>query len=413
MAARAFRHYAARLTWLPAIAACMAAVALFAPAPAPGMDQPFITARGGRFWNGTREYRAMGFTAYELCIGKDAPRNTRDKVLRIFKCARDNGFTLYRATTIIDNFKVGDLSQHLSERVWRQMDLILDVARSLDMRVIIDFSTMTYDTGKHSDPPFDVTAEQNFHRIEAIYDVVPRRKNTINGRVYAKDATIMAYSILGEIVPYGLNKRADGSLDLKNESRSADNYVEFVARAAARLKRNAPRTLVNAGGLLHVSPTGPVKDRSGRPYWQTLWSDSSVDFGSIHIYAKPPKALPRPVTPPYQEPMPWGEWKNLGVYTTFCKGMGKPFVVEEWGIDASARGKATSNGEAPSLEMSLEAVRDYVTTAYACVREAQVPISILWQWSPGGAFNLWPGESADEDSVVAIIRKQTAYFNRR
>lgn len=382
-------------------------------APVPTRE-PFVTVVGGKFRVGGLEYRAMGFTAYELNIGKDQRKNPREKVERIFRVAKEHGFTLFRATTVIADFKTGDLARHLSEPVWSQIDMILDVARTLGMRVIIDFSTLTYDTGRYADPPFDVTAPENFARIKDIYRIIPNRRNTINGRLYKDDPTIMAYSILGEIVPFGLKKLQDGGLDLKSESRDVNNYLTFISSAAAELKRNAPRQLVNAGGLLHVTPAGPVKDSTGAPYWKTLWAGRNIDFGSVHIYSKPPKALERPVRPPYQVPMPWGEWQNLATYAAYTDTIGKPLVVEEWGLNLESRADvaAAAGGQEP-LELSPEAARDYVTNAFAAISRAQVPVAIMWQWSPGGKFNIWPGESALEDSIIKIIVDKAACLRAR
>lgn len=389
-------------------------VAFVLPVWSSDVDQSRVQVRDGQFVVGDRPYRALGFTAYELCIGKDARRNSRERVEMIFRSARENGFTLYRATTVIYDFKTGELERHLSEPVWRQIDLILDVARSLGMRVIIDFSTMTYDTGRYSNPPFDVTARDNFPRLQPIYERVATRVNTINGIPYRDDPTIMAYSILGEIVPYGLVRTATGDIDLHNESRDAQQYIEFVAQAAAELKRHAPKTLVNAGGLLHVAPDGPARNAAGEPYWKRLWRDPNLDFTSLHIYAKPPKALPRPVSPPYTEaPMPWGAWRDLPTYVAFSTSIGKPFMMEEWGIDPDARGKPGPDGEPAPAEMSWAAVNEYVLTGFACMTQARVPVSITWQWSPGGHFNLWPGESPEEDDLIDLIRTQTRWFTTR
>ena len=376
-------------------------------------DESFVRVVDGKFHAGAQEYRAMGFTAYELNIGKDQRQNPREKVERIFRVAKAHGFTLFRATTVICDFKTGDLARHLSEPVWSQIDMILDVARTLEMRVIIDFSTLTYDTGRYSEPPFDVTAPENFARIKDIYRIIPNRRNTINGRLYKDDPTIMAYSILGEIVPFGLKKLPDGSFNLKDESRDVNNYLAFITSAAAELKRHAPRQLVNTGGLLHITPTGPVKDRTGAPYWKTLWADRNIDFGSIHIYTRPPKTLERPVRPPYQVPMPWGEWKNLATYTAYLDTIGKPFAVEEWGLNLEERSDvAIAGGGEKPLELSPEAARDYVTNAFAVISQARIPVAIMWQWSPGGKFNIWPGESTFEDSIIKIITDNAAHFRR-
>lgn len=372
----------------------------------------FVAVSGGSFRLSGKEYRAMGFTAYELNVGKDRGKNTRTKLERIFRVAKEHGFTLFRATSIVYDFNTADLDKQLSDDVWAQVDLILDVAQKLDMKVVIDFSTMTYAAGRLSSPPFDVTAPDNFERLKAIYASVPNRRNSINRRLYKDDPTIMAYSILGEIVPFGLNKKPDGSVDLKNESRSADNYVAFVSRAAAELKRNDPRHLVNAGGLLHITPDGPVKTKAGVPYWKAVWSDPNIDFGSIHIYCGPPKGAALPLCPPYTPSMPWGQWKNLGAYVSYASSIGKPFMLEEWGLNIEEKGKVPVGERAP-LAYSPQAAQDYFSAAFGCMVSARVPVAVLWQWSPGGKFNMWPGESPEEDAIVRIIRDNAFHFRGR
>lgn|GEM_PF-2756730 len=70
------------------------------------------------------------------------------------------------------------------------------------------------------------------------------------------------------------------------------------------------------------------------------------------------------------------------------------------------------SGEKP-LELSPEAARDYVANAFAAISQAKVPVAIMWQWSPGGQFNIWPGESTFEDSIVKIITDNAAHVRPR
>ncbi len=366
----------------------------------------FVGVEGNQFRLNEHEYKALGFTSYQLCVARNP--TSRVQVLRIFRDAKNAGFSLFRATSLIYDFNDGDLNHHLSEAVWQRMDLLLDVARQENMKVIIDFSTLTYETGRHSKPPFDITDPANFERLKPIYTRTPNRVNSINKRVYKDDPTILGYSITGEIVPFGLRYHEDKTLNLADESRDVDNYLSFIHRAAAELKRNDPNHLVNAGGLLHVSPDGPVRDKSGQPYWKTLWADKNIDFASVHIYPNIDdelKKLKQPLAPPYPFELPLGEWKNLGVYKSYADQIGKPFMVEEWGLSLDRRLPGSK-----VLAYSPQFQQDYFASALAATAKANVPITVLWQWYPGNSFDLYPGASKDEDAVIAIVKRASAAF---
>ena len=369
----------------------------------------FVSVAGNQFQLNGRPYKALGFTSYQLCVARNP--TTRAQVERIFRDAKRAGFSLFRATSIVYDFNDGDLNHHLSEAVWQRMDLLLDVARREKIKVILDFSTLTYETGRHSKPMFDITDPANFDRLKPIYTRTPNRINSINKRVYKNDSTLLGYSITGEIVPFGLRYHDDKTLDLADDSRDVNNYLSFIHSAAAELKRNDPNHLVNAGGLLHVSPDGPVRDASGQPYWQTLWADKNIDFASVHIYPNIDdtlKKLKQPLAPPYPFELPLGEWKNLGIYKSYADQIGKPFMVEEWGLSLDRR--LPDSGDNGPFAYSPQFQQDYFASALKATIDAKVPITILWQWYPGDSFDLYPGASKDEDAVIAIVKRNSAAF---
>ena len=381
----------------------------FKAAQAAPVRRDFVSIAGNQFRLNGLQYKAMGFTSYQLCVAKNP--TTREQVQRIFRAAKDAGFSLFRATSVVYDFNDGDLQHHLSEPVWQRIDLLLDVARQENIKVILDFSTLTYENGRHSQPPFDITDPANFDRLKPIYQRIPTRINSMNGRAYKDDPTILGYSILGEIVPFGLNRKPDGSVDLTNESRDADKYLSFIHAAAAEIKRNDPDHLVNAGGLLHVSPDGPVRDKSGQPYWKTLWADPNIDFASVHIYPNIDdelKKLKAPLAPPYPVTLPLGEWKNLQVYKDYADKIGKPLMVEEWGLSLDRR--LPDSGDNGPFAYSPQFQRDYFESAFKVTIAAKIPITVIWQWYPGNSFDLYPGASKDEDAVIAIVTRNGKAF---
>ncbi|PQV63323.1 hypothetical protein B1R32_11350 [Abditibacterium utsteinense] len=378
--------------------------------PLPKRD--FVGVVGNQFRLNGRQYKALGFTSYQLCVATNPV--SRAEVEKIFRSAKSHGFSLFRATSVVYRFGDGNLEDHLSEAVGKRLDLLLEVARLQKMKVILDFSTLTYETGRNSKPPFDVTSPANFARLKPIYQRIPNRINTLNKRRYKDDPTIFGYSVLGEIAPFGLRYTPQKTLNLSDESRDVDNYLSFIHAAAAQLKRSDPNHLVNAGGLLHLSPNGPVKDKSGQIYWKTLWADPNIDFASAHIYPNLDvdlKSASLPLRPPYPWTFPLGEWKNLPVYKSYADKIRKPFMVEEWGLSFDRRFPETlPDGKPGPLAYSPQFQQDYFKSVFAATLRSQIPVMILWQWHPGGSFDLYPGESSDEDVIVGIVAQNAPYF---
>lgn len=379
---------------------------MIVPLLALSVASPFVRVQNGQFTLEGKPYKALGFTSYQLCVGNW--KSDRAQAERVFRAAKAHGLRLFRATSIVFEFGDPKLDDHLNEATWTKIDTLIDVARSLDMKVIVDVSTILYEVGRSQKPPLDVTDEANWPLFKRVFDFVPNRRNTVNGRLYKDDPTIFGYSILGEIVPFGIQKDKEGNPDLKNESRDPNAYEGLIHRAAAELKSQDRNHLVNAGGLLHMAPDGPVKDRTGKPYWQTVWSDPNVDFASIHIYPDWDPILKKGPLPIQkgQIPLPMGDWKNLPTYKKFADGIKKPFMVEEWGLPIDRRfpDKDGKLAYTPAFSQA------YFESALGAVAKAGIPVCVIWQWFPGPVFDIFPGDSKDEDRLVAILTRWARRF---
>ncbi|HEX5324879.1 MAG TPA: cellulase family glycosylhydrolase [Capsulimonadaceae bacterium] len=376
---------------------------------APAFGQSFVEVSNGQFVLSGKPYRALGFTSYQYCVGAWNSQATRADIEKVFDAAKANGMNLFRCTDTIYDFSVGDLNKNLSDAVWDRIDMLLDIARVRHMKVILDLAGPAVRTAENASPPFDYSDPANFDRIKAIYSEIPNRVNSINGRKYRDDPTLFGYSILGEIVPYGLQHKPDGTVDLSDPSRDVENYEKLVHMAAVELRKNDPNHLICAGGLLHMSPDGPVKDASGKPYWQTLWSDPVFDYAAIHIYPDWDhilKGVSLPLAPPYPFSLPVGEWANLGVYKKYADSIHKPLMVEEWGLPLNRR---VPDNPAGTLAYSPQFAVDYVNSAFKAVSENHIPIMIVWAWHPWDGhdahFDLFPNETPEADALIAIIKR--------
>lgn len=140
---------------------------------------------------------------------------------------------------------------------------------------------------------------------------VARRKNSVNGRIYRDDPTIMSWQIANEPRP------------MRPEAN--DDYKRWIAETALQLKRIAPYQLVSIG---HEGWIG-TQDLK---LFEEIHADNNVDYVTIHIW-----------------PKNWG-WFETGKMADQYQGalaksveyivtngavarkLNKPMVIEEFGL---------------------------------------------------------------------------------
>lgn len=209
---------------------------------------------------------------------------------------------------------------------------------------------------------------------DTLVDFATSRVNTVHGISYTDDSTILLISVLGEVVPATRTIQA--------------NVQKLLSRVAARIRSNDPNHLIGSGGLLHISPYSGYNDPN--PYWQGLFSDVNVDVCMIHVYQTPSKVLPNS-TYPYT--VPESEWTNLPKYSAFCKNIGKPFIVDEFGLQMDSY---SPNTVKRYFEFAFDSVFNTVPA---------IPIVQVWNWRPGVSFDIFVG---DDVEVVTIMRNNAA-----
>ena len=384
------------------------ALAAFGSAEARAAAHSMVHVENGRFVLDGKEYKAVGFTAYQFNVAAWAKYNSRDDMDKVFASAQAHGMNMFRVTAVIYDFPEADLSKDLSDAVLKRLDMVIELARTHGMKVIIDLADIPTLTGRHSNPQFDFTDPANFDRFKAEYALIPGRVNSISGVPYKDDPAIFSWSISGEVCPYGLQLNPDGSVNLNSLSRDVNNWERFVVRAAQEIKKYDPNHMISDGGMLHISPNGPVNDATGKPYWQTVWSNPIFDYCAIHIYPDDKelaKANALPIAPPYAFSFPVGQWANLPRYKEFAATLSKPLIVEEWGLQTD---KHQPDNPAGQLVYSPRFCIDYVTNALDAVIANDIPIMILWQWHPKEkpdivGMDRYPGNSPLDDQLIDIM----------
>lgn len=201
---------------------------------------------------------------------------------------------------------------------------------------------------------------------DQLVDFVTSRRNSVNGKLYLADPTIFAYTILGEVIPI---------------SSQLNAIVNLVSHVSTRLKMRDSNHLVGSGGLLHMSLYSGYYNPY--PYWQDVYSQPNVDFCMMHVYQDPKATLP------INQTAQASEWTQLGVYASFCKSLGKPFIVDEFGLDQVGCNASTHAA--------------YVNFAFDALFETVPRVSVvqMWNWSPAAHFSLFP---MSEVTSTLIIR---------
>lgn len=325
-----------------------------APAGAPA---GFIHTDGNRFLLNGREYRAVGMCNYPFSFGNLA------YIERTTRRARAAGITLIRAClTFDDDFAKWDDEEH-----WQKIDWLLKICAEQDMHVMIDLSG--FRSPLQRGLQIDCWAEESYPHWDALVDFATSRVNRFTHVAYRDDPVIFQWLISGEPVPFGFNG------NVQSESRDVNTIVDLLIHVAEQLQEKAPNQLVSAGGLLHMNV--PL-DRHGQEYWKTLWSHPAIDCGAIHIYLDDYATLPG------------GSWTRLDLYKEYCDSIGKPFVLEEWGIDI--------------YQNNIDVAQDYYRFGFDATHDLSIPITINWNWAPFGGFSVFPGHG---EELLAIVSENT------
>jgi hypothetical protein len=211
----------------------------------------------------------------------------------------------------------------------------------------------------------DAWAPESYPWWDSLADFVTTRTNSFTGIAYRDDPVIFQWLISGEPVPYGFTG------NIHDPSRDVNVIEDLIFHVADRLRAGDTNHLISAGGLLHMNV--PLDD-SGQPYWKRIWSYPNIDCGAIHIYLDDYTNLPA------------GSWDHLGEYKGYCDGIGKPFILEEWGIDIYVN--------------PMETAETYYRFGFDQAYANGIPITVNWDWAPFGGYSVFPGHA---DPLVDIV----------
>jgi mannan endo-1,4-beta-mannosidase len=237
--------------------------------------------------------------------------------------------------------------QHLDETLWQGLDFLLDEMAKRDMKAVLYLNNFWQWSGGMSqyaawfngkpvlDP--DVTGDWNafmdnsasFYREpkaqEAFRFAVRQlvtRKNSVNGRAYTDDPTIMSWQLANEPRP-GSDANAKPHFDA---------FTKWIDETSGFIKTLAPKQLVSTGNEGWMGTAG------SKELFVKSHASKNVDYLTYHMWApnwgwfKPKEAAAT-----YD-----GAWTRMRDYLDWhidaANKMGKPIVLEEFGINRDEGG---------------------------------------------------------------------------
>lgn len=335
------------LTGLAAVALVIGAAAAHAAASQSG----FVRVQGKHFeLDGKPYYFAGANFWYGMYLGSPGPGGDRARlrqeldqlaaqgILNLRVLAISENSTLKRAVTPAVIQSPGEID----ETLWAGLDYLLAEMARRDMKAVLYLNNfwqwsggmsqyVAWFSGKPVVDP-DVTGDWNtfmdnsaaFYRLpaaqqawRAAIEKLITRTNSVNGRAYNQDPTIMSWQLANEPRP-GSDANAKPHFDV---------FVKWTADTAGFIKKLAPKQLVSTGNEGWMGTAGSkdlfVKSHATR----------NVDYLTYHMWA-PNWGWFNPKDAAATYDSAWAKMKDyLDWHIDEANRMGKPIVLEEFGIN--------------------------------------------------------------------------------
>jgi mannan endo-1,4-beta-mannosidase len=298
--------------------------------------KPYYYA-GANFWYGMY-LGSPGSTGDRTRLTKELDQLAAQGILNLRVLAISEASSLRRAVTPAVIQSPGKVD----ETLWKGLDFLLDEMAKRDMKAVLYVNNFWQWSGGMSqyvawfngkpvlDP--DVTGDWNafmdnsaaFYRSppaqEAFRAVVKQligRKNSVNGRQYNADPTIMSWQLANEPRP-GSDANAKPHYDV---------FVKWQIDTAGFIKKLAPKQLVSTGNEGWMG-TGGSKELFVKAH-----SSRNIDYLTYHMWA-PNWGWFNPKDAAATYDSAWVKMQDyLNWHIDEANRMGKPIVLEEFGIN--------------------------------------------------------------------------------
>jgi mannan endo-1,4-beta-mannosidase len=232
--------------------------------------------------------------------------------------------------------------RHLDETLWQGLDFLLDEMAKRDMKAVLYLNNFWQWSGGMSQyaawmdrkavPDPDVTGDwtsfqdtsASFYRSKPAQDAfrfaikqLTTRKNSVNGRVYTDDPTIMSWQLANEPRP-GSDANARPHLGA---------FTKWIDETSGYIKALAPRQLVSTGNEGWMGTVG------SKELFVESHGSKNVDYLTYHMWA-PNWNWFNPKDPAATYDGAWTKMQDyLNWHIDTANKMRKPIVLEEFGIN--------------------------------------------------------------------------------
>ena len=370
-----------------------------APASKPGKQSGFVSVKGRQFQLDGKPYYFAGANLwYGMYLGSPGVTGDRARLVReLDELARmrvrnlrvlaiSESSTLKRAVTPA----VMQSPDTVDETLWKGLDFLLDEMAKRDMKAVLYLNNfwqwsggmsqyMAWTNGKPVMDP-DVTGDWNafmdnsasFYRepkaqqaFRQVVDKLIRRKNSVNGRAYADDPTIMSWQLANEPRP-GSDANASPHFDV---------FIKWIDETAGYIKTLAPKQLVSTGNEGWMGTAG------SRELYEQAHTTPHVDYLTYHMWAPNWQWFdPKNAAATYE-----AAWKKMQEYLDWhidaANKMGKPIVLEEFGIN---RDEGSFSPSATTLYRDMFYQKIYALIERRAAAGDAIAGSNFWAWGGAG-----------------------------
>jgi len=311
----------------------------------------FVAVQGRHFQlDGKPYYYAGANLWYGMYLGSPGKTGNRARLVKELDQLAAQGITNLRVLAISESSTLKRSvtpavvlrPNHIDETLWQGLDFLIAEMAKRDMKAVLYLNNFWQWSGGMSqyvawfngkpvvDP--DVTGNWNefmdnsaaFYRepeaqaafLFAVKQLITR-KNTVNGRVYNQDPTVMSWQLANEPRP-GSDANARPHFEA---------FIEWVDKTSGYIKALAPKQLVSTGneGWMGTAGNKELFVRSHRT--------RNVDYLTFHMWAPNWSWFdPKKAADTYD-----GAWAKMQEYLNWhidtANTMARPIVLEEFGIN--------------------------------------------------------------------------------
>jgi mannan endo-1,4-beta-mannosidase len=310
----------------------------------------FVGVKGRHFvLDGKPYYYAGANFWYGMYLGSPGPTGDRARLVRELDQLASQGIMNLRVLAISEKSALKRAVTpavlqgpgKVDETLWQGLDFLLDEMAKRDMKAVLYVNNfwqwsggmatyVSWSTGKPAADP-DVTGDWNtyietsasFYRDAkanaAFRDTLKQlitRRNSVSGRTYSRDATIMSWQLANEPRP-----GVDGN------SEHFDAFTQWIDTTAGYVKTLAPKQLVSTGNEGWMGTAG------SKDLYVQSHSSKHVDYLTYHMWA-PNWGWYKPKDSGATYADAWVKMQDyLNWHIDTANKLGKPIVLEEFGIN--------------------------------------------------------------------------------